>query len=440
MAEGDITIRGSPGYPGELDHAIWNKRLNGSRHPEAIVRVHSREEVVEAVRFAAANDLKVSPRGGGHHYGGAALRNGGVLLDLSALDFVEIDGEARKAKVGVGVRGDVLSQQLAAQGFAFPVGHCADVSVSGYLLNGGFGWNSGEWGAACTNVVAIEMVLADGRAILADESHYSDLFWAARGGGPGFFAVVTTYHVALHPLPAATCAWRAAFPADHAPLLADWLSAATDAAAPQTEVGCFLMSHWDSGEPAIVLRVSACGNDETEARERLSSFVSPPRRATLIGEADAVVLPFTELFKLSPMPDGKRVAADHLWASAKLGELLLAVYDIPLCSPHSTIDLVAYGGHSRVSLPNDGALSVGGGTGAGIYAMWDNAADDADNRAWVRRVDQALDAFRVGRYVGEADLTASPTRLVECFTPEALHRLERLRRKYDPAGVFFTWP
>lgn len=437
---GSITVRDSVRYPEERERTIWNKRLDQARDPDAIIRVGSAEEAAEAVRFAAANRLKVSPRGGGHHYGAAALRNGGVLLDLGGLDFVEMDRTARVARIGAGVRGDNLSEELAAQGFAFPVGHCADVSVSGYLLNGGFGWNSGEWGAACANVIAMEMVLANGEIVLVSESHHPDLFWAARGGGPGFFAAITAYHVALHSLPPVTCAWRAAFPASSAPLLADWLTAATDSAPRETEVGCFLMSHWDTSEPAIVLRVSACGDSEADARSRVSSFASPPQDASPIGDPCTEVIPFTDLFKLSPMPSGKRVAADHLWATAPLGELLLAVYDIPAHSPHSTIDLVAYGGHSRTGLPKDGALSVGGGTGAGIYAMWDDPADDDANCAWVRRVDEALSPFRSGRYVGEADLTASPQRLAECFTQETLERLQSLRTKYDPDSLFFTWP
>ena len=88
---------------------------------------------------------------------------------------------------------------------------------------------------------------------------------------------------------------------------------------------------------------------------------------------------------------------------------------------------------SRVAL-GDGALSLGGGTGVGIYALWDDPADDAANRAWVRRIDDALAPFRTGRYVGEADLALGPGRRAECFTPEALERLEHLRRRYDPAG------
>src|SRR5690606_6411036 len=186
--------------------------------------------------------------------------------------------------------------------------------------------------------------------------------------------------------------------------------------------------------------VSACGENEEEARERLASFKSPPAGAPLLSEPKAEELPFIELPKLSPMPSGKRVTADHAWCDAPLGDLLLAVHDLRSPSRHSTVDLVGFGGHSRVALPEDGALSLGGGTGVGIYAMWDDPADDEANRAWVRRVDDALTPFRIGRYVGEADVTVNAERLAECFTPAALERLHALRQRYDPKGLFFTWP
>ena len=96
----------------------------------------------------------------------------------------------------------------------------------------------------------------------------------------------------------------------------------------------------------------------------------------------------------------------------------------------------------RVASPPDertSALSVGGGTEVGIYAMWDNPAHDAHHFEWVRAVDTALAPFRTGRYVGEASL-ARPERVVECFTSGALDRLAELRRRYDPGGLFFGFP
>jgi len=432
--------RGEPGYDAARERVIWNKRLDKARSPDAVVSVRSAEDVAAVIRFASARGLQVSPRGSGHHYEAAALREGGLLLDLGGLDFIEIDAETRTARIGAGVRSGELSERLAERGFAFPVGHCVDVGLSGYILAGGFGWNAGEWGAACGNVTAIEMVTAAGKIILANAEQHSDLFWAARGGGSGFFAAITAYHLRLHPLPPATYAWRMAFAAASAPALADWLTAATAAAHPAAEIGCFLLSHWDTGEWAVVVRATACGASEDEARAKLASFASPPIEAKAIGEPRAEIVPFTGLFRMSPMPDSKRAAADHLWSDAPLGELMAAVHHLPAPSPHSTIDLVALGSHSRVALPDGAALSVGGGTGAGIYALWDDPADDEANRAWVRRIDDALAPFRTGRYVGEADLTIAPERRAECFTPEALAKLDGLRARYDPRGLFHAWP
>lgn len=435
-----LRARTEAGYDEARERAIWNKRLDKARAPDAVVSVRSAEEAAAAIRFAGGHGLKVSPRGSGHNYQAAALRDGGLMLDLGALDFVEVDGNAGTARIGAGVRGGKLSEQLAAHGLAFPAGHCVDVGLSGYILAGGFGWNSGEWGPACANVTAIEVVLADGTIALVDRERHGDLFWAARGAGAGFFALVTAYHLQLHPLPPATFAWRAVLAAEHAPELADWLTAATAAAHPTAEIGCFVLTHWDTGKPSVILRVSACADSEAEARERIASFFSPPGTVEWLGEPKAEVLPFTDLPKLSPMPDGKRAAADHSWSEAPLGELLLAVHDLPSPSRHSTVDLVAFGGHSRVPLRADAALSVGGGTSAGIYALWDDPAKDRANCDWVRKVDDALAPLRSGRYVGEADLTVTPDRLAECFTPEALERLRELRARFDPESLFFTWP
>jgi FAD/FMN-containing dehydrogenase len=426
---------GAAGYDAARERAIWNKRLDKARAPEAIVACRSAAEVAAAIDFARANGLTVSPRGSGHHYEAAALRDGGLMLDLDGLDFIDIDPEARTARVGAGVRGDALGARLAGHGLAFPVGHCVDVGLSGYVLAGGFGWNAGAWGAACANVSAIEMVTASGEIVLARTDSHPELFWAARGHGPGFFAAITAYHLRLHPLPPAVFAWRVILSAAHAPALADWLTAATAAAHPTAEVGCFALAHPHTGEPAVILRVSACGDSEDEARAKVASFFSPPVAVEPLSGISEEFLPFTELHRLSPMPDGKRVAADHLWSEVPLGEMLLAVHAIPAPSRHSTVDMVALGGHSRAAL-GDGALTVGGGTGAGIYALWDDPADDEINRAWVRRIDDALAPLRAGRYVGEADLTQGPGRRAECFEPAALERLEALRQHYDPDRRF----
>jgi FAD/FMN-containing dehydrogenase len=435
-----LELRGTPEYEEARSGAIWNKRLDTSRAPDAMVRCASGGEVAAAIRFAREHGLKVSLRGSGHSYHAAALCDGGLLLDCGGLDFVEVDAENRRARVGPGAQGGDLVEALAEQDLAFPIGHCASVAMGGFLLSGGIGWNYGTWGPACRNLAAIEVVTADGEMLRISEEEHPDLFWAARGAGCSFFAAVTAYELELHPMPEAAWLWTATFTAESALALADWLTAATAASHPGSEIMCLVGPDFKSGEPSVTIRAVGIGDSEEQARDRVSSFHSPPPEAELMGEPEEKSLAFTELHKLSHMPEGKRVAADQSWCDATIGEMLLAVYhlaDVPKRS--STVNLISPGGNGEIPFMPDvahTALSAGGGASAGIYAMWDEPEDDALHCGWVRDVDAALTPLRSARYIGEADLTAGPERLRECFSPEAFARLEELRRRYDPERLF----
>jgi FAD/FMN-containing dehydrogenase len=432
--------RGSPEYEEARAQAIWNKRLADVRAPDAVVRCSSAEEVAAAIRFAREHGLQVSLRGSGHSYHAAALCDGGLLLDLGALDFVEIDAENRRARVGPGARGGDLVEALAEQDLAFPIGHCASVAMGGFILSGGIGWNYGAWGPACRNLAAIELVTAEGEILRVSADEHADLFWAARGAGCSFFAAVTAYELELHPLPESGWLWTATFTAESAPALADWLTAATAASHPASEIMCLVGPDFKMGEPSVTIRAVGIGDSEEQARDRVSSFHSPPPEAELMGEPEEKAHAFADLHKLSHMPEGKRVAADQAWCDATLGEMLLAVYHLAgVPKRSSTVNLISPGGNGEIPFMPDAAhaaLSAGGGASAGVYAMWDEADDDALHCGWVRDVDAALAPVRSARYVGEADLTAGPERLRECFSADAFARLEDLRGRYDPEHLF----
>jgi len=126
-----------------------------------------------------------------------------MLLDLSQLREVSIDPTSRTATLQPGVTSRELASALAEHELAFPVGHCGHVGLSGFLLSGGLGWNAGVWGPACLSITGVEVVTADGQLTWADEGRNAELFWAARGAGPGLCAVVTRFHLKLYPLPKA---------------------------------------------------------------------------------------------------------------------------------------------------------------------------------------------------------------------------------------------
>ncbi|BBC73083.1 FAD binding domain-containing protein [Altererythrobacter sp. B11] len=436
-----VTISGNPEYGEVRDALSWNKRLADSRAPALIVRVSRAEQVAEALRFARAQGIRVSPRGGGHNYEARALRDDCLLLDLGGFDEIAIDAGARSAWVGAGVQGGRLIEELAQYGLGFPIGHCSDVSLSGYLLSGGFGWNSGSWGPACASVSEVELVLPSGAVLQASETVHPELFWAARGGGAGLCAVATRYRLKLHPLPQAAATWSGRFAAADAPLMADWLDRAVRGAHSSSEIACLVGPDIHTGEPAIAIRAVGMAQESGEAWRRIGSFDSPLPPARQIGAPEWEVTDFADLTKLSSMPTGKRVAADHIWSESSLGEMLLAVHHLAgIPGKSSTINLFGFGGGECVpnfAFGRDGALSVGGGNEAGIYAMWDDPIDDPLHLDWVRAANVSLAPHRDGRYVGEASLAADNGRVAECFTSEALRRLTRLRREHDPDSLLF---
>lgn len=175
--------RGDAGYEEARCATVWNARVP-QRFPDVIVQASTTADVVVAVRYARANGLTVGIRSGGHSWSANHLRDGGLLLDVSRLDVCRVDREAMTAVVGPGKGGSVLAAELEQQGLFFPSGHCRGVRLGGYLLQGGYGWNSRVLGPACESVLALDVVTADGEQLRCDAEHHSDLYWAARGIRP----------------------------------------------------------------------------------------------------------------------------------------------------------------------------------------------------------------------------------------------------------------
>lgn len=179
-------FRGSDGYEAARRGTVWHRRVP-DRYPEVIVQAVSADDIVSAIRYATVNGHKVSVVSGGHSFAASHLRDGAVLLDVSRIDHASIDADKGRAVVGPGKGGSVLMAELEAQGLFFPGGHCRGVCLGGYLLQGGYGWNSRIYGPACESVIGLDVITADGAQIHCDADNHADLYWAARGAGPGFF-------------------------------------------------------------------------------------------------------------------------------------------------------------------------------------------------------------------------------------------------------------
>jgi FAD/FMN-containing dehydrogenase len=193
--KGKALTAGDPDY--DSSRAIWNGAFD--RKPAVIARCAKPQDVAAAVRFARDSDLEISVRGGGHNYSGNAVGDGGLMIHLGAMNEVSVDPAARRVKCGGGATWADVDAATQNHGLATPGGFVSHTGVAGLALGGGIGWLTKKAGLSCDNLLAAEVVTADGRIVQASSDANPDLLWALKGGG-GNFGIVTSFEFALHPV------------------------------------------------------------------------------------------------------------------------------------------------------------------------------------------------------------------------------------------------
>lgn len=180
--------------PSDAAYDEARKVYNGmiDRKPKLIAKCTDVADVIAAVKMAKANDLRVSIRGGGHNAAGLGVCDDGLVIDLSQINYVRVDPSARTVLVGGGCKWRDVDHATHAFGLAVPCGIIASTGVGGLTLGGGIGHLTRKHGLAIDNLLAADVVLADGSFVVASAEENSDLFWAIRGGG-GNFGIVTAF-------------------------------------------------------------------------------------------------------------------------------------------------------------------------------------------------------------------------------------------------------
>jgi FAD/FMN-containing dehydrogenase len=195
------SLRGELIQPDDADYEAVRKVYNGmiDRHPAMIARCADVADVIAAVNFGRERDLLVSIRGGGHNAGGLGVCDNGLVIDLSLIRYVHVDPATRTVRVGGGSTWGDVDHATHAFSLAVPSGIISTTGVGGLTLGGGLGHLTRKFGLAIDNLIAADVVLADGRYVQASEQQNSDLFWALRGGG-GNFGVVTEFVFKANPV------------------------------------------------------------------------------------------------------------------------------------------------------------------------------------------------------------------------------------------------
>jgi hypothetical protein len=415
----------------------WN--LAADQRPAAVVFAESVEDVVAVVAYARENGLRVTTQGTGHFARTLASLDDTILLKTSRLRGLEIDPEARVARVEAGVLWAEVSRAAAAHGLAALAGSAGDVGVVGYTLGGGVGWLARRYGLAANSVVAVELVTADGRRVRADRDNEPDLFWAVRGGG-GSFGIVTAIEFALYPVPE-VFAGALFFPLERAPeVLAAWREWVDGTPDEVTSVGRLMqvppipeVPEALRGRSFALVEAAFIGSEEDGA-----ALIQPLRELGPVMDTFAVI-PVEELRHLHMDPPGPVPGAgDGLNlkdVTAETLDALLAVAGPGAGSPLVSVELRQLGGAVGRQSADQGAV---GALDAGFAMFAVGMALDEDTAALTERhvaaVKAALAPWASGR--GNFNFADTPTD-GESFVPAETHRgLQWVKAAYDPGELF----
>jgi FAD/FMN-containing dehydrogenase len=429
---GALLRPGEEGY--EEARRVWNGAID--RRPALIARCAGADDVAAAVRFARDTDLPISVRGGGHAVAGHAVNDGGIVIDLSLMKAIRVDPAARTARAAGGVLWRELDAATQSHGLATPGGIISHTGIGGLTLGGGLGHLMRKHGLTVDNLLAVDLVTADGERIRVDDESDPELLWGLRGGG-GNFGVATALEYRLHPVGPLVLGGPVFFALDDAPALLRRVREYAPEAPDELGISLALMTapplpflpRAHVGRPVAGLVLAWSG--ELEAGERA---LAPLRRGAL---ADAIgVLPYVALQSLldGGAPHGRR----YYWKSHRLATLSDDVIGVLLertanaTSPFSQINGWAMGGAvSRVAAD---ATAVGPrevGFDLSLVAAWE--AGDGHHE-WVRDGWDALRRHSTGVY---ANFISDEGRAgVEAAYGDRLARLTALKDRMDPANAF----
>ncbi|KAF4950878.1 hypothetical protein FSARC_13078 [Fusarium sarcochroum] len=428
------------------DDVSWEKARVGrvfnhrrpSRQPLAVVEATRDDHIVEAVRLAHALGTRVSVRSGGHSWAAWSVREGAILVDLGKYHEFLLDESTGVLQASPSMTGRMVNKLLASRGRMFPGGHCPEVALGGFLLQGGMGWNCKNWGFACEKLVAVDVVTADGEKRYCDKNTNADLYWAARGSGPGFPGVVTRFHLQTVPAFSHMRSSIYIYEKQHYKAAFSWvlkLAPTFDESTEIVAVGKYMPGR--EGEHTMVLFVTF-KNSEEEARAALqpAQDSAPPGHViTWFCKPTSLAEQYDD--QHSANPEGHRYAVDNCYIrnDADVVSLLKEAFtSLPTKKSFTLWYSMAPG--SRRSVENntmdDMALSIQTDHYFAAYVVWENQVDDPKCQSWLSHIFKEIERESEGAYLGDADFQK---RLTRFWAHDQGKRLMDIRRKWDPQGV-----
>jgi FAD/FMN-containing dehydrogenase len=453
--DGMLVLPSAPAYA--TAKLVYNLRF-ANADPAAIAYCASAADVQRSIAFARHYELAATPRSGGHSYGGYSA-GPGLVIDVSPMNAVTSDTTQMTAVIGAGTQLIDVYDQLSGAGLLLPAGSCPSVGIAGLTLGGGIGVVGRKYGLTCDNLVAVDVVTADGRLLTCTADDNADLFWASRGGGGGNFGIATSFTFAVHPLPELALftinwPWEAA-----ADVLGEWLQWTADAP-DEVWSNCQLQSAGSDGLNVRSNGVFVGSTDElTTLLEPLlarggtptSQFIGPDTYLhTMLVEAGCDELSVAQCHLSGEDAGGTLPRSSFAATSAYLSSVpsnagvtaaVTAVEQLAAMDPLTGGGLVldAYGGAINAVAPDATAFvhrrELCALQASTSWAAGDDASTVAAAQGWLAQTATAMVPYVSGAaYQNYIDPTLADW--AEAYYGLNLPRLVAVKRRYDPDDVF----
>jgi FAD/FMN-containing dehydrogenase len=425
---GPLLLRGDAGY--DQARRIWNGAFD--RHPALIARCVGAADVIQAVQFASSHALLVAVRGGGHSLPGHSVCEGGLMIDLSLMNGVQVDPMNRTARVAPGVLLGQFDREAQAFGLATTAGTVSHTGVAGLTLGGGIGRLARKFGLSVDNLLSADLVTANGKLLTTNANQNTDLFWGIRGGG-GNFGIVTSFEFKLHPVGPLLYGGNLIYPfsaaRDVLEFVADYVFDAPD----ELWIDPVLETSAD-GSRQLLVDVCHCGDlkDAGRAIDRLRKIHKPLRDT---------VAP-TPYVKLQSAHDNQSPHGRAYYTIAgsvqKIEPALIAYALESTQQPGAAMSKISFtqNGGAIARIPADAtAFSNRRSMHTLVHrASWDNREEAEEKTAWARKTWSGFEPFTRGLY---ANLNVTgPEFKARLIYGSNLERLVELKTRYDPTNLF----
>jgi FAD/FMN-containing dehydrogenase len=436
---GAVTTPEDPAYA--VARAVWNGSID--RCPAVVVGCRGVADIRTALRFARDHGLPIAVRGGGHNIAGFGTCDGGVVLDLRAMTGSRVDPQARTVRAEPGLVWGELDRETQSFGLAVTGGVMTTTGIAGFTLGGGIGWLQRKLGLACDNLVAADVLTADGELVKASTHHNEELFWALRGGG-GNFGIVTSFEFALHPVGPEVFAGIVAWPAEDAidilQLHRDFMATAPD------EITCIAICRTAPpapflpeaihGKPIVAIAGLYAGSveDGEKAFAPLRSFGTPAGDA--MGPKSYTF--FNGMFDGSWAP-----GFQNYWKAEYLTGLTdgcieaLAPFTTTHTSPLSDFKVAALGG--AVSRVGEDETAYGHRYAPfilNINTRWSDPSEADVHRSHTQAIWESVQPYADGgsyvNFMGEE----GADRIRAAYGEAKYRRLQKVKDAFDPENVF----